>query len=112
MAQHRAVGEPEVVAREHGTPYDEEERLYAPPHGSFDPEWVVRIARDVQPALTWPVAYRLAEHAWRHLRCSPQLSVDELVDYTWADEPDAAVADVAVVVQAAIDFCDAFSVEP
>ena len=47
-----------------------------------------RIAREVRPSLTWPVAYRLAEHAWRHLRCSPQLSVDELVDYTWADEPD------------------------
>jgi hypothetical protein len=101
-----------VVSRPHGTPYEEEERLYAPPRGSFDPEWAVRLALAARPGLAWPDAYRLAEHAWRHLRCSPQLSVDELVDYTAADEPDVPVADVAVVVQAAVDFCEAFAVEP
>ncbi len=35
----------------HGRPYDEEERLYAPPLGAFDPEWVVRLAQvDPPPA--------------------------------------------------------------
>ena len=100
------------MSRPHGTPYDEEERLYAPPRGTFDPEWTVRLAMAARPTLGWQVAYRLVEHAWRHMRCSPQLSVDELVDFTAADEPNVPTADVVAVVQAAVDFCDAFAVEP
>ncbi len=97
---------------EHGTPYDEEERLYAPPTGSFDPEWVVRLAIGRRPGLDWSLAYRLAEHAWRHLTASPQLSPVELAAYCGWDEPGAAGEDVAVVVESAIDFCEAFAVEP
>ena len=97
---------------EHGRPYDEEERLYAPPLGSFDPEWVVRLARTRSPVLEWDVAYRLATHAWRHMNASPQLGPDDLAGYCALDEPAAVDGDVEVVVRAAIDFCDAFSVEP
>ena len=101
-----------MPARPHGSPYDEEERLYAPPHGSFDPEWVVRLALDRRPGIEWSLAYRLAEHAWRHLRASPQLSPDDLADYCGADEADADDLDVRAVTGAAVDFCDAFDVEP
>lgn len=96
----------------HGEPYDEEERLYAPPLGSFDPEWVVRLARERRPTLRWDLAYRLAGHAWRHLVASPQLAPDVLAGYCALDEAKATEADVAVVVDAAIDFCDVFQVDP
>ena len=96
----------------HGLPYDEEERLYAPPLGSFDPEWVVRLAVERRPSLDWDVAYRLAVHTWRHLNASPQLSPDELAGYCGLDEPMTGPDDVDAVVRAAIDFCDAFQVEP
>ncbi len=96
----------------HGRPYDEEERLYAPPLGSFDPEWVVRLAVERLPTLQWDLAYRLATAAWRHLNASPQLGPADLAGYCGLDEPGAAVGDVEVVVGAAIDFCDAFQVEP
>lgn len=97
---------------DHGLPYDEEERLYAPPLGSFDPEWVVRLAVERRPSLDWDVAYRLAVHTWRHLNASPQLSPDELAGYCGLDEPATEHGEVAAVVHAAIDFCDAFEVEP
>lgn len=96
----------------HGTPYDEEERLYAPPLGTFDPEWVVRIAIEREPRLDWDLAYRLARHTWRHLRASPQLSPDDLAAYVGLDEPGARDDEVVAVVEAAIDFVDAFAVEP
>lgn len=97
---------------EHGRPYDEEERLYAPPLGSFDPEWVVRLAVERRAGLDWDVAYRLAGHVWRHLVASPQLSPDDLAAYCGLDEPAVPAGVVAVVVGAALDFCDAFEVEP
>ena len=97
---------------EHGRPYDEEERLYAPPLGTFDPEWVVRLAVERRPALQWDVAYRLATHTWRHLNASPQLSPADLAGYCGLDEPSTPDGDVEAVVEAAIDFCDAFQVEP
>ena len=96
----------------HGHPYDEEERLYAPPLGSFDPEWVVRLVRARRPGIDWDLAYRLAGHAWRHLNASPQLAPDDLSAYCALDEPTAREDDVDVVVGAALDFCDEFQVEP
>ena len=96
----------------HGRPYDEEERLYAPPLGTFDPEWVVRLARARRPLLDWDLAYRLAGHAWRHLNASPQLSPVDLAAYCGLDEASASEEDLEAVVIAALDFCDAFQVEP
>jgi hypothetical protein len=97
---------------EHGTPYGEEERLYAPPTGTFDPEWVVRLARSRSPSVPWPLAYRLTEHTWRHLVASPQLAPEELAAYCEGDEPEASAVQAQAVVDAALDFCDAFAVEP
>lgn len=100
------------MARPHGSPYDEEERLYAPPHGTFDPEWVTRMALQRRPSLDWDLTHRLAAHAWRHLWASPQLSPDDLVAYCGADEPTATDDEVTTVVDCAFDFCFAFEVEP
>ena len=100
------------MTRLHGTPYNEGERFYGPPRGFFDPEWVVRMARDRRPSISFALAYRLAEHAWRHMRACPQLSVDELADYCAVDEIDACNDDVVTVVECAVDFCEAFGVEP
>jgi hypothetical protein len=96
----------------HGHPYDEEERLYAPPLGSFDPEWVVRLVQARRPGIDWDLAYRLAVHAWRHLNASPQLGPADLSAYCALDEPTAREDEVDQVVGAALDFCDAFQVEP
>ena len=96
----------------HGRPYDEEERLYAPPLGAFDPEWVVRLAQARRPQLDWDLAYRLAGHAWRHLNASPQLSPSDLSAYCGLDEASASEEDTEAVVLAALDFCDVFQVDP
>ena len=96
----------------HGKPYDEEERLYAPPLGAFDPEWVVRLARERRPQIGWDLAYRLAVHTWRHLNASPQLSPADLAAYCGLDEAGASEEDLEAVTFAALDFCDVFQVEP
>lgn len=100
------------MARPHGSPYDEEERLYSPPSGTYDPEWVVRMAIERSPGLDWSLAYRLATAVWRHLWASPQLSPDDLAGYCGLDEVEATSAEVVTVVDCAIDFCEAFDVEP
>jgi len=100
------------VSRPHGSPYDQEERLYGPPPGTYDPEWVTRMALDRRPRMAWDRTYRLATSVWRHLWASPQLSADELGAYVALDEPAAADEEVACVVDCAFDFCAAFEVEP
>ncbi len=97
---------------DHGRPYDEEERLYGPPLGTFDPEWVVRLVRERRPRIEWDLAYRLAGHAWRRLNASPQLGPADLAGYCALDEPAATESEVNDVIGAALDFCDAYEVEP
>ena len=72
----------------------------------------MRLAVERRPALQWDLAYRLACASWRHLVASPQLSPDELAGYCEVDEPYAEPADVSAVVESALDFIDAFEVEP
>lgn len=94
-------------------PYDAETRLYAPPLGSFDPDWATRLLRQRRPELDWEHACRLVMLAWWHLWRSPQLSRDGLVDYCYTDLGDLGMlAHLEAAVDAVLDFCEAFEVEP
>ncbi len=94
-------------------PYDAETRLYAPPLGTFDPDWTTRLLRQRRPELGWEHASRLVILAWRHLWRSPQLSRDGLVDYCHTDVGDrSTLGQLEAAVDAVLDFCDAFEVEP
>jgi hypothetical protein len=92
--------------------YDEFARLYGPPQGTFDADWVTRLLRQRRPALPEPLARQLVAHTWRHLWASPQLSRADLTGYLALDEPAVPDADLEAAVDAAIDFCDAYDVEP
>jgi hypothetical protein len=93
-------------------PYDEATRLYGPPQGTFDAEWVTRIVRQRRPALAWDDASRLVAAAWRHLWASPQLSAEELVAYVALDEPARQDEELATAVAAVLDFVEVYDVEP
>ena len=95
-----------------GGPYDEAMRLYGPPQGTFDADWVTRMVRERRPALTWDAAARLVASAWQHLWASPQLSAEDLCGYVALDAPDDSDADIAVAVEAVLDFVDVYDVEP
>ena len=92
--------------------YDEFARIYGPPQGTFDADWVTRLVLQRRPHLGEQVAGRLVSHTWRHLWASPQLSCADLVGYLALDEPGLPDADLEAAVQAAVDFCDAYAVEP
>lgn len=99
-------------------PYEAEARLYAPPLGTFDPDWTTRLLRQRRPELRWDQASRLVIMVWRHLWRSPQLSRDELVDYCLSelsgageDGWAAALTHVQAAADAVVDFCEAFDVE-
>jgi len=100
------------MARLRASRYDQAERLYSPPLGTYDPDWVTRMALQRRPGMGWDRAHRLAVSSWRHLWASPQLSAVDLEAYVGLDEPGAGDADVACVVGCAFDFCAAFQVEP
>jgi hypothetical protein len=93
-------------------PYDEATRLYGPPKGTFDAEWVTRMLRLRRPELAWAEAALLVGHAWRHLWASPQLSPEELAGYCALDVPHQPEDLLADVVACVVDFCDAYEVEP
>jgi hypothetical protein len=92
--------------------YGEESRLYGPPQGTFDAEWVTRILAGRRPGLGWEQSARLVRSTWRHLWASPQLSPADLAAYVALDEPAMPDADVTAAVEAALDFCELYEVEP
>lgn len=92
--------------------YDEFTRIYGPPQGTFDAEWTTRLVRERRPHLGWEQASHLVSSAWRHLWACPQLSREELVGYIALDAPAVPDDDLRAAVDAAIDFCEVYEVEP
>ena len=48
--------------------YGEGERVFGPPQGSYDADWVAAAARSKDPGLPEQTARELAVYAWEHLR--------------------------------------------
>ena len=92
--------------------YDEGERVFGPPQGSYDADWVAAAARSQDPGLPEETARELAEYAWEHLRAIHALDAPEVARRLLAEHPKAGASPAAVVAKAAVDFCEAYGVVP
>ena len=91
--------------------YGEGERVFGPPQGSYDADWVAAAARAHDPGLPEETARELAVYAWDHLRAIRVLDAPEVARRLLVDHPQAGATPAAVVAKAAVDFCEAYSVE-
>ena len=90
--------------------YGEGERVFGPPQGSYDADWVAASARGKDPGLPEQTARELAVYAWEHLRAIGELDAPEVARRLMADHPDAGATPAAVVARAAVEFCEAYAV--
>lgn len=91
--------------------YGEGERVFGPPQGSYDADWVAATARTADPGLPEETARELAVYAWEHLREIGELDAPQVARRLMADHPDAGATPAAVVAKAAVDFCEAYGVD-
>jgi len=92
--------------------YGEGERVFGPPQGSYDADWVAAAARSQDPGLPEELARELAEYAWEHLRAMHELDAPEVARRLLAEHPRAGASPAAIVAKAAVDFCEAYRVVP
>ena len=95
--------------------YGEGERVFGPPDGTYDPEWVAAAAREAEPGLPFEEAHRLAVAAWWHLRGPdvPAGDAPALARALLADELDGGAASAATAVaRAAVEFVELYRVDP
>ena len=94
------------------TSYGEGERVFGPPQGSYDADWVASAARAHDPGLPEVVARELAGRAWEHLRELGTLDAPEVARRLLVDFPGTGATPATVVARAAVDFCEAYAVRP
>ncbi|GAB2917113.1 hypothetical protein GCM10027047_13700 [Rhodococcus aerolatus] len=79
-------------------PYSSGERVFGPPRGTLDADWVATALRSHRPDLDHPTSVALARRAWDLLR-THDLRGDELSTALRDDDtPGPLAADVAAVV--------------
>ena len=89
--------------------YGEGERVFGPPQGSYDADWVAASARSKDPGLPEETARELAVAAWQHLRAVGDLDAPEVARRLMA-ESGVGATPAAVVARAAVEFCEAYGV--
>ena len=92
--------------------YGEGERVFGPPKGTYDADWVANAARTADPGLPEEMARELAVYAWEHLRAIGELDAPEVSRRLMADHKSAGATAANVVAKAAVDFCAAYEVRP
>ena len=92
--------------------YDEGERVFGPPQGSYDADWVASSARQADPGLPLETASLLARDAWRHLREAGASDPAEIARRLMAEHRSAGATAANVVAVAAVQFCAAYEVDP
>lgn len=90
--------------------YGEGERVFGPPVGTYDADWVAAAARAQDPGLPEAMARELAVYAWEHLRAVGELDAPEVARRLLVDHPEAGASPAAVVAKAAVDFCREYAV--
>ena len=90
--------------------YGEGERVFGPPQGSYDADWVASSARSKDPGLPEATARELAGRAWDHLREIGRLDAPELARRLMADGVASGATPANVVARAAVEFCEAYGV--
>lgn len=94
-----------------GPSYGEGERVFGPPQGSYDADWVASAARQRDPGLPPETAALLADRAWPLLREQGALDAPALARALMASEGVGATP-ANVVATAAVAFCQAYGVQP
>lgn len=92
-------------------PYAEGERVFGPPPGTYDADWVSAAARQQDPGLPPETATMLAGRAWEHLRELGTLDAPALARRLMAAEHVGATP-ANVVATAAVAFCESYDVRP
>lgn len=82
------------------------------PPGGYDPGWVAATARSADPGLPEETARELAIYAGEHLREITRLDAPEVARRLLAEHRTAGATAAAVVAKAAVDFCEAYGVQP
>ena len=95
-----------------GSDYGEGERVFGPPQGSYDADWVASSARQSDPGLPAETAQLLAQDAWKHLREAGPSDPAEIARRLMADHRAAGATAANVVAVAAVQFCAAYDVDP
>lgn len=91
--------------------YVEGERVFGPPQGTYDADWVASSARTADPGLPAETARLLAGEAWQHLRAMDELDAPELARRLLSDHRESGATAANVVAVAAVEFCTAYGVE-
>ena len=90
--------------------YVEGERVFGPPQGSYDADWVAASARTADPGLPEETAALLARQAWEHLRAIGELDAPEVARRLLADNRQSGATAANVVAVAAVEFCTSYAV--
>ena len=99
------------MSSDSGGSYGEGERVFGPPQGSYDADWVANTARTADPGLPEHLARELSVYAWDHLRAIGELDAPEVARRLLAEHRTAGATAVNVVAKAAVDFCHAYEVQ-
>jgi hypothetical protein len=91
-------------------PYVEGERVFAPPNGSFDADWVAAAARQQDPGLPPETAALLANQAWALLRELGSLDAPALARALMAANAGVGATPCNVVATASVAFCESYGV--
>ena len=89
--------------------YDWGERVFAPPVGSFDVEWVSR-GVERSTGLAFPDAVRLVSDLWSRAREAGSTDVDVLVGDGW--EEHVPLSSVRIAARMVEEYCKAYDVDP
>ena len=92
--------------------YGEGERVFGPPDGSFDADWVAAAARQQDPGLPPETASLLAGQAWAQLRSLGELDAPALARALMAANPGVGATPCNVVATASVSFCETYGVDP
>ncbi len=92
--------------------YGEGERVFGPPDGTYDADWVAATALQQDPGLPPETASLLAGRCWALLRAAGRLDAAELSRGLMADNPDVGATATNAVATAAVAFCEAYGVTP
>ncbi len=91
--------------------YGEGERVFGPPLGTYDADWVAASARQQDPGLPTETALLLAQESLDHLRVMRALDAPELARRLMADHDTTGATAANMVATAAVQFCRAYGVQ-
>ena len=103
MSASRPAGSP--------PPYGEGERVFGPPQGAYDADWVASAARERDPGLPPETARELAVYAWDHLREMRTPDAPELARRLLAEHEVAGATAANVVALSAVAYCAEYDVD-